>query len=140
MQHSVCKFLSYIIIIKAICSENYSWIQIRIPLCLTKFRPEKLTKARDRKPKKVLSFIFCWILSIYPIISLKVITQPTAEILSGKNARAFLVCGLLMKSFKKILKILKKSWEPFGSYLQNSTANPAHFHSNWAGLAMLFSR
>ena len=31
---------------------------------------------------------------------------PTAEILSGKNARAFLVCGFFMKSFKKI--ILKK--------------------------------
>ena len=29
-------------------------------------------------------------------------TLPTAEILSGKNARAFLVCGFLIKSFKKI--------------------------------------
>ena len=28
-------------------------------------------------------------------------TLPTAEILSGKNARAFLVCGFLMKAFKK---------------------------------------
>ena len=28
-------------------------------------------------------------------------TLPTAEILSGKNARAFLFCGFLMKSFKK---------------------------------------
>ena len=34
------------------------------------------------------------------------VTLPTAEILSGKNARAFLVYGFLMKSFKKhILKI-----------------------------------
>jgi hypothetical protein len=32
-------------------------------------------------------------------------TLPTAEILSGKNERAFLVCGFLMKSYKKILKI-----------------------------------
>ena len=33
-------------------------------------------------------------------------TIPTDEILSGKNVRAFLVCGFLMKSFKKnILKI-----------------------------------
>ena len=33
-------------------------------------------------------------------------TLPTAEILSGKNVRAFLVCGFLMKLFKKnILKI-----------------------------------
>ena len=41
---------------------------------------------------------------------------------------------------KNILKIWKKSWEPFGSYLLNSTANPAHFQPNWAGLAVLFSR
>ena len=33
-------------------------------------------------------------------------TLPTAEILSGKNARAYLFCGFLMKAFKKnILKI-----------------------------------
>ena len=25
-----------------------------------------------------------------------------------------------------------KSWEPFWSYLQNSTANPAHFLQKWA--------
>ena len=42
-------------------------------------------------------------------------TLPTAELLSGKNARAFLVCGFLMKSYKKnILNIRKKSWEFFG--------------------------
>ena len=35
---------------------------------------------------------------------------------------------------------MKKMWEPFGSYLLNSTANPAHFHPNWTGLAVLFSR
>ena len=28
----------------------------------------------------------------------------------------------------------------FGSCLQNSTSNPAHFLPNWAGLAVLFSR
>ena len=28
----------------------------------------------------------------------------------------------------------------FGSYLLKSTANPAHFQPNWAGLAVLFSR
>ena len=32
------------------------------------------------------------------------------------------------------------SWDPFGSYLLKSTANPAHFHPNWAGLTVLFSR
>ena len=30
---------------------------------------------------------------------------PRGEILSGKNVQAFLVYGVLMKSFKKILKI-----------------------------------
>ena len=33
---------------------------------------------------------------------------PTAEILIGKNARAFLVCGFLMKSFKKYPENMKK--------------------------------
>ena len=37
-----------------------------------------------------------------------------------------------------MLKIWKKLWEQFWSYLLNSTANPANFHSNWAGLAELF--
>jgi hypothetical protein len=41
---------------------------------------------------------------------------------------------------KKYPENMKKSWEPFGSYLLNSTANPAHFHPNWAGLAVLFRR
>ena len=66
-------------------------------------------------------------------------TLPTTEILSGKNVRAFLVCGFLMKSFKKkILKIWKKSWEPFGSYLLNSTANSSPFSPKlgWIGCAI----
>ena len=33
-----------------------------------------------------------------------------------------------------------KSWEPFRSCLLNGTANPAHVHQNWAGLAVLSSR
>ena len=37
-------------------------------------------------------------------LSTFLITLPTAEILSGKNARALLVCGFLMKSFKKYEK------------------------------------
>ena len=68
-------------------------------------------------------------------------TLPTAEILSGKTAWAFLVCGFLRKIIQKnILKIWQKLRETFGSYMLNSTANPAHFHSNWAGLAVHFSR
>ena len=68
-------------------------------------------------------------------------TPPLPEIIWVKNVRAIVVCGFLMNLLKKkILKIWKKSWEPFGSYLINSSANSAHFHSNWAGLAVLFSR
>ena len=65
-------------------------------------------------------------------------TLTTAEISSGKNARAFLVCEFLMKSFKK--KYPEKLWELSGSYLLNSTANAAHFYPNRAGLTLLFSR
>ena len=65
---------------------------------------------------------------------------PTAEILSGKNVQAFLICGFLMKSSKKYSENMKKLWEPFGSYQLNSAANPAQFHPKWAGLAVLFSR
>ena len=34
-------------------------------------------------------------------VSTVIYTLPIAEILSGKNVRAFLVCGFLMQSFKK---------------------------------------
>ena len=39
-----------------------------------------------------------------------------------------------------MLKVWKELWEPFRSYLLNSTANLAHFHPSLAGLAVLFSR
>ena len=39
-----------------------------------------------------------------------------------------------------MLKVWKKSWEPFGICLLNSKSNPAHFHQSLAGLAVLFSR
>ena len=35
-----------------------------------------------------------------------------------------------------MLKVWKKSWEPFGSCLLNSTANPTQFGWKWAGLAV----
>ena len=103
----------------------------------------------------ILSFLICIIPKFISIVRLeypktksqnpkkkprKPLTLPIAEIIWVKNVRAIVVCGFLLKLKKYILKIKKKSWEPFGSYLLNSTANPAHFHSNWAGLAVLFSR
>ena len=42
--------------------------------------------------------------------------------------------GFIFKKINKNENIKtkkKKSCEPFRSYLLNSTANPAHFHSNW---------
>ena len=50
--------------------------------------------------------------------------------------------GFILKKINKHenIKERKKSWEPFRICLLNSTANPAHFHQNWAELAVLFSR
>ena len=59
----------------------------------------------------------------------------------GQKFEGNWVFWVLNEMIKKIYpEYLKKKWVPFGSYLLNSTANPAHFHSNWAGLAVLFSR
>jgi hypothetical protein len=46
----------------------------------------------------------------------------------------------LKKNENENIKMKKKSWEPFRSYLLNSTAIPAQFEWKWAGLAVLFSR
>ena len=63
-------------------------------------------------------------------------TPPNSEIICGQNVSTKVVCGIIFFFEKKaMLKIWKKSWVPFRSYLLNSTANPAHLHSNWAGLA-----
>ena len=35
---------------------------------------------------------------------------------------------------------LAQNWGSEGDMLNGSILNPAHFHSNWAGLAVLFSR
>ena len=68
-------------------------------------------------------------------------TPSISEIIWVRNVRAIVVCGFFMKSLKKhILKIWKKSWVPFGSYLLDSTADSAQFEWKWAGLAVLFSR
>ena len=73
--------------------------------------------------------------------NLSPITPPNSEIICGQNVGTKVVCGINFFFEKKaILKIWKKSWVPFRSYLLNRTANPAHLHSNWAGLAVLFSR
>ena len=52
-------------------------------------------------------------------------------------------CGLWVRNeiiFKKNSENMKKLWEPIGSYLLNSTANPAQFEWKWAVLAVLFNR
>ena len=63
-------------------------------------------------------------------------TPPIAEILCVKNVGAFAVCGFLVKQLKNIQQVypenIKESWEPFGSYLLNSTANPDQFKWKWA--------
>ena len=65
-------------------------------------------------------------------------TPSISEIIWVRNVRAIVVCGFFMKSLKKhILKIWKKSWVPFGSYLLYSTANPVEFEWKWAGLVVL---
>ena len=67
-----------------------------------------------------------------------IFTPLNSEIICGQNVGTKVVCGMIPFFIKKaMLKIWKKSWVPFRSYLQNSTANPAHLHSNWAGLAVL---
>ena len=53
------------------------------------------------------------------------------------------ICDLwvLDEIFKKnYAENMKKLWEPFGSCLLNSTANPAQFGWKWAELAALVSR
>ena len=49
---------------------------------------------------------------------------------------------IMLKIFKKIMRALwdLPTWEPFGICPLNITAKPAHFHQNWTGLAVLFSR
>ena len=69
-------------------------------------------------------------------------TPPNSEIIFVQNvgAKVEMISYLKKMNENENIKTKKKSWEPFRSYLLNSTANPAHFHSNWAGLAVLFSR
>ena len=51
------------------------------------------------------------------------------------NCGLWVLNEILKKTYSENLKkIVGAVWK------LNSTANPAHFHSNWAGLAVLFSR
>ena len=61
-------------------------------------------------------------------------TLPTTEILSGKNARAWV--SMVLYSKKSMKNEKKKIWEPFRSCLLNSTANSAQFGWKWTGLAV----
>ena len=90
---------------------------------------------------KGVKFIYSEMATKFCKIFALLFTPSIPEIIWVRNVRAIVVCGFLMKSLKKlILKIWKKSWVPFRSYLLNSTANPAQFEWKWAGLAVLFSR
>ena len=44
--------------------------------------------------------------------------------------------GPLSNNLKNYAEYMKKNLNLFGSCLQNSTANPAHFHLKWAGLTV----
>ena len=60
------------------------------------------------------------------------VTPPNSEIICGQNVSRKVVCGIILFFEKKaMLKIWKKSWEPFRSYLLNSTANPAQFECKY---------
>ena len=82
--------------------------------------------------------VLCPLLSFHTCFFMHINTPSIPEKIWVKNVRAIVVCGFLMKSLKNhILKIWKKSWVPFRSYLLNSKANPAQFEWKWAGLAVL---
>ena len=72
----------------------------------------------------------------------KINTVPIAKIISVKNAWAWvsMVSYLKTKIRIKVLKRKKYPWSRFRICMLNSTANPADFHPNWAGLAVLFIR
>ena len=60
-----------------------------------------------------------WSFEIH-MCQLTLFTPPIAEMRCVKNLRAIVVCGFLKWFWKNILKIWKKLWELFGSYLLNS--------------------
>ena len=119
------------------CTENTRWIMTYLVLTLTKFYIW-LVIFLWLKMKKILnqntfSRFMCEIL--------RPDTPPNSEIICGQNVSTKVVCGIFLFFEKKaMLKIWKKSWVPFRTYLLNSTANPAHLHSNWTGLAELYNR
>ena len=83
-------------------------IELALPilfLCLLALIHEKIVENQNYV---IENFHSSWWPSVF--------TLPTAEILNGKNAWAFLVCGFLMKSFKK--KYAKKKKKNRGSHLE----------------------
>ena len=46
--------------------------------------------------------------------------------------------GFIFKKINENIKTEQKPWEPFRSYMLNSTAKPAQFEWKWAGLARNF--
>ena len=141
--HVICKILNFDVwtrkhLAQASCTELTSYKIIANEarwICSTKCRNSSWV------PKIALNLKDSLIATLKLISKGRYTTPSIPEIIWVKNVRAIVVCGFLMKSLKKhILKIWKKLWVPFGRYLLNSKANPAHFHSNWAELAVLFNR
>ena len=58
------------------------------------------------------------------VIKYSISTLPTAELLSGKNARAFLVCGFLMKSLKKKILMTRYRYISYEIARRIGTAPP----------------
>ena len=65
----------------------------QLSLDINKLPGDKLGKVSCVQNSLGLVWVWAWYSNEF--------TLPTAEILSGKNARALLFCGFLMKSFKK---------------------------------------
>ena len=77
--------------------------------------------------KKVVYDSFSFVKIGQPNENYRHCTPPNSEIICGRNVGTKVVRGMILFFEQKaMLNIWKTSWEPFRSYLLNSTANPAH--------------
>ena len=113
---------------------------------------KKQWKIRQSKIMKHFSYLGCPLASLLRIISMNfspwyticdVVNKPHClginyyvNFLGHSMGNGFIS---KKKKLKKNVKERKRSWGPFRIYQLISTANPAQFHSNMAGLAVLIS-